>query len=282
MNDWERQCAECTESSEQLLLKYREHLAADGESIDEAESAAHGWIATIHYRGGIAEFELGRDSARWTDPLDRGLGAQVLPQLGWERRTFHAESIALLIELLDDSDEWVIAEAAIGLRHRHAPEAIPHALRLLGHDDWHVRFGAVFALMGRDTPEAIKGLIRLSGDSNDEVRDYAAFSLGAQTDHDSPPLRDALARLLDDAVPGIREEAMCGLARRRDPRALPAIEAELRREISGSWCLEAAEILANPSLIPRIEEARAKVPVHLQEQFERAFQKVLKACQAQS
>ena len=57
-------------------------------------------------------------------------------------------------------------------------------------------------------------------DDDPDVRDWATFGLGTQVATDSAEVRDALADRLADADEDVRREALVGLARRRDRRAV--------------------------------------------------------------
>jgi HEAT repeat protein len=259
----------CSDPSSDLVAAYRATIELD----DDTSS-----LAVVHYRGGQTEFDLGRRYAVSPDPLDRVTGADVLAQLGWSECTFLRESVEILISLLSDADDRVIAAAATGLGHRNDPAAIRPALKLVEHSNPDVRFGAVLALSKHDDDAAISGLIKLSGGHDDHVRDWAAFGLGSQTDLDKPDLREALARLLDDSDPEIRGEAMIGLARRRDNRAYPVVARELAGEFHGSWCLEAAELLANPGLLPLLQSLRATIAEEDRQRFTLDFDRAERAC----
>jgi HEAT repeat protein len=86
-----------------------------------------------------------------------------------------------------------------------------------------VRRGVVHGLMGHDDDRAVAALIDLSADSDGDVRDWATFSLGVQIDRDTADVREALAARLQDSYGDTRAEAVRGLARRRDERALEAV-----------------------------------------------------------
>jgi HEAT repeat protein len=97
-------------------------------------------------------------------------------------------------------------------------------------------------------PAGVEALVRLSQDPEVPVRDWATFSL-AQTDHDSPAVRDALRARAEDPDEETRWEAVVGLARRHDPEALPRVAAGLRAGVVGKLVVEAAEELGDPSLL---------------------------------
>jgi HEAT repeat protein len=110
----------------------------------------------------------------------------------------------------------------VGLGHLRDERAIPGLAGLASNPDEEVRRSVVHGLMGYDDDRAVEALIALSADPSEGVRDWATFALGVQIDRDTPELRDALAARLDDPNADARAEAIRGLARRRDERALPA------------------------------------------------------------
>jgi hypothetical protein len=243
----------------------------------ESDAGIHAMV-TIHYRGGQTEFELGRRYATSADATERAAGADILGELGWEKKPFQDESVALLLNLLRDSGPKVIRSAALALGRRHDPGSIPHLLTLLDHPDASVRFGVCAGLCCHDDPAAIAGLIELSRDPDDGVRDWATFGLGKQTSLDTPELRNALTARLADTDPEIRGEAMIGLALRKDDRARPAIEAALRGPFHGDWPLEAVEHLAGPEWLPLVEAHRQAPDPEDADRFAASFEAALTAC----
>lgn len=243
----------------------------------ESEAGMHA-LATLHYRGGQTEFELGRAYAASAEAANRVLGADILADLGWEKKHFHEESLPLLLDLLHDEHPEVLRAAAVALGHRNDRRAIAPVLKLIGHPDAEVRFGVTVALSCHDDLEAVSGLIQLSRDPDDATRDWATFGLAQQTTLDTSALRDALAARLTDTDPEIRGEAMIGLASRKDERALPAIEAALRGPFHGDWPLEAVEHFAKPEWVPLIELHRQQADPEDARRFARSFSTAMEAC----
>jgi len=100
-------------------------------------------------------------------------------------------------------------------------------------------------------------IIELTSDRVGAVRDWACFSVGAQSLVDGAAVRDALAARLRDRHYACRAQAVLGLARRRDERAItPCLEA-LGRHSVGQLYVEAAAYLASPRLQPVLEDLRA-------------------------
>ncbi|GHU36421.1 hypothetical protein AGMMS50256_32990 [Betaproteobacteria bacterium] len=90
-----------------------------------------------------------------------------------------------------------------------------------------VRHALVFSLSCVDKAPAIDVLIALSSDKSDPVRDWATFSLGQQIGTDNEKIREALWKRVDDRHRDTRCEAIYGLAKRKDARAVGLIRREL-------------------------------------------------------
>jgi HEAT repeat protein len=115
--------------------------------------------------------------------------------------------------------------------------------------------------MGHDDDRAVAALIALSADADPGVRDWATFSLGAQIERDSVELREALAARLGDPNKEARGEAIAGLARRGDPRALEAALAVAAGPDGRSPTLDEAIVLlgrttGDPRLVEHLERLR--------------------------
>ena len=81
------------------------------------------------------------------------------------------------------------------------------------------------------------------------MRDWATFGLGSQIDPDTPEIREALARRLNDQDRDTRLEALVSLAKRKDDRVLKPLLAELSSDQDvAELALTAAEALADPAL----------------------------------
>jgi hypothetical protein len=277
-SDFDAQCEAVTTPSHELVRAYREQMRAEREG-EEASTAS---LTVVCYRASQTEFDLGSLYARSTDALDRATGAEILGQLGWRRDCFHDESVDILIGLLSDTDDDTIASAGYALGHRNDARAIPFVLPLIHHTNPNVRLAAAAGLAGHEDPAAIAGLIVLAGDTDRDVRNWSAFYLGSIIDTDTPDIREALAPLLNEEDGEIRGEALMGLARRRDPRALPALIRELEGAFEGSWCLEAAELLADPILVPKLVSLRAMLDPVDEGKFASEFDRAVAACQSPS
>ncbi len=246
-------------------------------AIRDDESDAN--LALVHYRGGREELDLGLEYSTSADPLDRETGADILAQLGWGDGTFLKETVAALLPMLEDTDEKVIAAAAIALGHRAAPKAIPALLALVGHDNAELRLGLVHGLSGHGHPDAIQAMMRLSTDDDRDVRNWATFCLGSQVDVDTPELRDALRRNLSDKDHEIRGEAIVGLAERGDDRISEILIQEWESsETISVLSLEAAQTAADARLLPYLEQLATELQVEDDRYFAGVLEDAIKAC----
>ena len=108
------------------------------------------------------------------------------------------------------------------------------------HPDPDIRQAVACCIELRRHPEGVPALVALTEDENDIVRDWATFALGSFADvvdgvwcyPDSPELRAALHRRLEDPYPEARREAIWGLARRKDPYGLKLLLEHIESE---SW-----------------------------------------------
>jgi HEAT repeat protein len=92
-------------------------------------------------------------------------------------------------------------------------------------------------------------------DTDDDVRDWATFGLGWST-ADSPQIRDVFRRNLNDTFLDVRQEAIWGLALRKDPQGLRLLLEQLEDDVwaeGDEWA--ACEILALPYDTP-VEDLR--------------------------
>jgi hypothetical protein len=160
-----------------------------------------------------------------------------------------------LVALLDEHhDPAVIAAIIDALGKAWEEEANLRALRFADHSDPAVRLAVAQAIPGavesKAATEAVTdALIRLSRDDVDEVRDWATFGIGSILELDTSDVRDSLFARTTDRSQEVRDEALVGLAHRRDPRALPLVREQLANGNVGRLVFEAAQYLAQPSLL---------------------------------
>ena len=205
----------------------------------------------------IGTREVFERSAAWCKSaysLERARGADILAQVGKtaEHRSnmFPEESYAVVTQMLREETEVQPLSSAIhALGHLNNPEAIPLVVRFCEHAAADVRFSVACALGSfANDPQAVQSLIALTRDADDDVRDWAVFGLGNLGDGDSVEIRDALFSRLSDSNENVREEAMVGLAKRRDTRVLPVLiaalnQSELVKPSATTLTIDAAEAM---------------------------------------
>lgn len=233
----------------------------------ETEAAYWDTVTELHGRPEQRTFDLAAVLCDSFAVGERCLGADVLGQLGAvpggsaADGPFASDGGRVLTQLLEqDLEPSVISSAAVGLGHLRDERAIPRLAALAAHPDVEVRRGVVHGLMGHEDDRAVATLIVLSADWDGDVRDWATFSLGVQIDRDTPDVREALAARLSDDHGDTRSEAIRGLARRRDERALELALAAAS-DGGGEGVEEAIVLLGastgDPRLLPHLERLRA-------------------------
>ena len=184
-------------------------------------------------------------------PEARALGADVL---GW----FAADvALAPLLALAQQETDPLVLDAAVGALGQIGDQgALPIVLAAATDGSYRVRSAAAKALprLGGEGPLAeedplVIALIALTADQDQEVRNWATFGLGSQLEVDGGAISAVLRGLLSDPDDDTRDEAMVGLARRRDPDVIPIVAAALEAEEVGRLAVTAAELLASPALL---------------------------------
>jgi HEAT repeat protein len=244
------------------VREFRTQTAADPRSTAELirlalaapdDDAAWKFVAILHSRCDHEVLDAARGLCFSELAPERKLGAHILGQIGAPGAGFPDAVFDCLANLLRrESDEEVLAAIAFALGHLDDPRCLDMLLSLKGHPSAGVRFGVVNGISGQSHPAAVQTLVELSRDEDRETRDWATFGLGTFIDTDSEEIREALAARLGDEVEEIRNEALVGLARRRDPRALPPLLVALSGAEPSAMHIEAAMALGDAALLPSL------------------------------
>lgn len=225
------------------------------KSPDEEEANAA--VQALRMRANQEVFDAASRLCLSPLPRERVVGAEVLGQLGGACGPVFAEERYTVLEQLvrtENKDDDVLAAACLALGQLHDPRVCEPLSRLRVHANPDVRFNVACGLLGYAEPCAVDALIELSVDADEEVRDWATFGIASQIDLDTPEIRAALFARLEDANPDAQAEALVGLARRKDPRALPIIAEHLQSSDLQLLDLDAAARFADPSLLPLLEQ----------------------------
>ena len=203
-------------------------------------------VAKLRLNGNRRIFDLASEWCIASEPLKRDRGASILGQLHAPRSIeqeqskrpgnpiFVEESYEIISRMLEsESNAEALGSELFALGHLYREASVPLILNYVDHPDENIRFAATCSLGHFPQNEtAIQALLRLADDSDDDVRNYALFALGTQSNLDTPELRETLARHLSDSFSDAREEAIAGLAKRKDERAVLPL---LRLMESGSY-----------------------------------------------
>ena len=220
-------------------------------ALDDEEDAT--CVVALHYRGTREVFEAASALCASPNARNRGIGVWILGQLGVDPPTFVAESVDLLLGMLEtERDTAILENISVALGHRRDPRAIGPLIRLRHHPAAYVRYGVVLGIMNFEDSRVTETLIGLSGDVEGRVRDWATFGLGSLQDIDTPEVREALLARVTDDDEQARGEAMVGLARRRDPRVTESIRKELAGGSAGELVIRAAAEFPDLSYVPHL------------------------------
>ncbi|MFE3826802.1 ankyrin repeat domain-containing protein [Streptomyces sp. NPDC059092] len=175
---------------------------------------------------------LGATGEGWTG--GSGAGApDMTPEAADGGSPFAARAVPLLRELSRQAVEAeLIGSVVVALGQHGDPAALPEILRHAAHPEAGVRRRVAVALTGlvpADHQDGVRARLRLSRDADATVRDRAVLALAA-LEADTYEIREALAARLNEPDPETAARAAWGLAVRRDPRAVAALERILLDE----------------------------------------------------
>jgi HEAT repeat protein len=202
----------------------------------------------------IGTREVFERAAEWSaseSPLKRARGADVLAQLGrteeHPRNSFPDESFFAVSRLVErEKDTLPLMSGLYALGGIGNPLGIRLLIEHRAHINPDVRFAVAHALGNfADDPLATETLLALMQDPESNIRDWATFGLGVLGSLDSTAIREALLLCSVDADADVREEALVGLGKRKESRALPGLIRELGQAEVSSRVIEAADEFLN-------------------------------------
>lgn len=253
-------------------MEFREVRPTAGDNRRDVTERPGWWetVRTLQQRADQETLEKATALTVDPDPLRRTLGVEILAQLGRDGdRPFATRTLPLLRRMTrEETDAGLLRSLIIGLSHHGDAAALPEVLKHARHPDHRVRDAVAFALMSVLPPDHALGtteLVGLTEDEHEYVRDWATMSLSL-LESDSPQIRDALARRVDDPSPVVAAEATRGLAERKDPRAAAGIRRLLADPSIDNYpldlALEAAGALGDPSLRDALTAATELCQAH--------------------
>jgi HEAT repeat protein len=225
-------------------------------------------VSVLRLRGGAGVFEVAKRYCGSGDPKARARGLSVLAQLDAGKpdveRPFMAECVSIAIEHIRESDEEVVCCAAWALSHLGTERAVATLINLRNHPDADVRHAIACCIELRKHPEGVNVLTALMEDEDEVIRDWATFPLGnddvieggMRRFTDSPEIRTAFRRRLDDSYEEARREAIWGLALRNDPLGVSLLLKHLESEEWWNGDRDTAEELLGLQPDTSVEELR--------------------------
>ena len=176
----------------------------------------------------------------------------------------HEAAEAIVQMAVEETDDDLCTFIAETLGFTRDPMALPTLIRLAGHSKSDVRYKVACAIPSCWSREnsnlpfeglAVATLMSLMRDDDVDVRDLATFGLARQMEVDSSIIRDAFVQRLNDQDTETRLEAICGLARRHDLRALQPLLDVIETGNVYFTVFEAAECLADERLLAALQNA---------------------------
>ncbi len=207
---------------------------------------------------GPAALPVGLELIGSGEPAERRTGCDLLGDAADQNEEIRTETATALVALAERETAGEVLRSLVhAIERTYDQRAVPVLVRFAGHPDAEIRQAVACSFAGLvtgrpDAPE-IRALITLTRDEEPEVRNWATFTLGFQAEVDSPAIRAALWERVTDGHPDAREEGIRGLARRRDPRAVPLL-MELLDDPEGAHTLtfDAAQLMGAPELLPTL------------------------------
>jgi hypothetical protein len=192
-------------------------------------------------------------------PEERVLGCELLNVLcNPDEGSWGAPSATALIDAFEgERDVAVLHTLANALGQARDPRGVTVLAQLAGHQDENIRFAVACAIPGCQTHEdgdrtahLVGILLDLMKDEDNDVRDWATFGIGQLLNDDTYEIRAALVRRLDDFDIDTRWEAIVGLARRHDRRAVEPLREALATGAVPFFGVVASGWIADPGLLP--------------------------------
>jgi hypothetical protein len=250
-------------------------------------------VRELRRSGSRETFLIGKRLCNSHKIRDRKLGVDVLCQLrrysdGVESRNpksilkskpvMRLASIRVIRPLLRDRRVGVLISTIYGLGHLSARERSKWLSPFSTHRNRDVRLAVARALGGQDDALALRTLAKLSKDTDSKTRDWATFGLGDMIEKDTPKIREALFERLHDRCREARDEAIVGLAKRKDERVIDLILRYLRKPNPRIYTLYAAEQFGHTIFYPVLKEQSRRRRGKVDPYWASSLQNAMKAC----
>ncbi|MET3539221.1 HEAT repeat domain-containing protein [Chryseobacterium limigenitum] len=186
------------------------------------------------------------------------IGIDVLCQLGRNRKIFIKKLFEKLFYIFETPiDENLICTSLFAIGHNNEYLKTKHIRTLKKFQNSKskdIRYSLTFCLMGIKNEIAVKMLIKLAQDKSPKVRDWATFGLGSQMKTDNDEIRNILYKNSFSKDNQTRQEAIKGLANRKDERVKDIILKELNSQNFSSLIFDTLMNLENGDFfLPQLE-----------------------------
>lgn len=211
-------------------------------------------IRELRSRASNDIFEKACELIKSEKTKERIIGAEILSQFGLPPRPLIKPILKLFFETLKkERDSKVISTIFYGIGHNSehiTKRDIEFICKFKSSRNIEVQHALVFALGGLDNQIAIDTLIGFTTSKQSLIRNWATFGIGAQSDKDNSIIREVLWNRISDKNRQTRQEAIFGLAKRKDLRVKDVLKRELEViDNHGSYILEAIEIFGDKDFI---------------------------------
>ncbi len=214
-------------------------------------------ISELRKRPSQSVFEKAFSLAKSNIDKEKIIGLNVLQQLGFDPRYNKKQMLDLHFELLDQKQSNKVLVAIFsGIGHNNDELSERQILKLTSFkniQDGAVKFAMVSAFTGLEHSKAINTLIEFSKVDDPGIRNWSTFGIGTQIQSDSEAIRNALWDRVDDSDFETKNEAIFGLAKRKDKRVKSVILKELETGEFGTLLLEAIVELMDTDFLPLLK-----------------------------
>lgn len=255
-------------------LRTEDQLFSDALSHSTGEWAYYDALGELQSRASEGIFQRAARLAESVCARERELAADVLGGMHADSPPMQAQCMAIMRRMLAvEATPAVIRKLLCRISRRDPENMLSLAKQYANHQDAGVRWQAVGMAGATESADGMALLVVLSNDPIAHVCDWATFELGASyyLNLDTPDVVNALVARLDDSDFYTRNEALAGLAVRKDHRVIPAVERALKAEKVDVKAVEAARDIASPLLyeaLLQLEERWGGDPNRLDEAIE--------------
>ena len=234
------------------MTSYREHFVAALDAYrsvpetGEFESKRYWDELELAAAGGEAALEVARRFIQSNEAERFHVSIDFIGVLAREHVEYRDLSVDIVLDAIAEVDDaLLLCSAANTLGSTRSPRAIPFLLGCLDGNDDGLRMSAVNALATcvDQSLAGRKALMHATTDFDVELRRLATFGLAMKCAVHDEMVCDALAARLFDPDDEVRNEAIRGLAVRKDQRAVEPVRRALESDDIAPQILDAAEYL---------------------------------------